>query len=125
MQELREVHVSWSDPLGSEKKMDIPAKSSADRRRYQRRSDEELLADLERRISDLKARQAAQDRKNDPILREIPRLQRRLRTFAQLAMDNERPDIANSTTAFAAGLERTFRAELARNANRAAPPEQE
>lgn len=85
---------------------------SNSRRVYTRRTDEERIADLQSRIEELKARQARQQRKDDPILREIPKVQRRLRKFAQLAMDNNRPDIANSTTAFTAGLERTLRSEL-------------
>lgn len=92
--------------------------AEAERKKYKRRTDEERIADLERRISDLKARQAAKERKDDPILREIPKVQRRLRKFAQLALDGNRPDIANSTTAFNAGLERILRSELKRLAAR-------
>jgi hypothetical protein len=36
----------------------------------------------------------------------LPRIQRRLRSFAQLAMKQGRSDIANTTMAFMAGLER-------------------
>ena len=68
--------------------------STASRRKYKRRSDDERIADLEHRIADLKARQAAKDRKDDPVMREIPKVQRRLRKFAQLAMNHNRPDIA-------------------------------
>ena len=40
------------------------------------------------------------------------KIQRRLRKFAQLAMDHQRPDIANSITAFNAGLEGILRSEM-------------
>ena len=84
------------------------------RRKYERRSDDQKIADLEARIADLKARQLNKQKKDDPVLKEIPKLQRRLRKFAQLAMDHQRPDIANSITAFTAGLERILVAETQR-----------
>lgn len=86
--------------------------STAPRRSYRRRSDDERIAELENRIKDLKARQAVRDKKDDPVIREIPKIQRRLRKFAQLAMNHQRPDIANSITAFTAGLERVVQSEL-------------
>ena len=89
--------------------MDSTAETA--RRKYKRRSDEERIAELQARIEALKAKKSARDRKDDPVLREIPKIQRRLRKFAQLAMDNTRPDIANSITAFNAGLERILQSE--------------
>lgn len=83
-----------------------PSTKPGSRRNYHRRTDDERIAELEQRILELKSKQAARERKDDPVLREIPKIQRRLRKFAQLAMDNSRPDIANSITAFTAGLER-------------------
>ena len=86
--------------------MDTSTKTKAARRKYQRRSDEQRIADLENRIAELKAKAAEREKKTDPVIREIPKVQRRLRKFAQLAMERSRPDIANTTTAFAAALER-------------------
>jgi len=80
-------------------------------RKYKRRSAEERVADLERRIADLKAKQKAKEKLDDPVLREIPKLQKRLRKLAQLALDHDRADISNSITAFSAGLERILRSE--------------
>jgi hypothetical protein len=80
-------------------------------RKYRRRTDEERVADLERRIADLKAKQKAREKLDDPVLREIPKLQKRLRKLAQLALDHNRTDISNSITAFSAGLERILRSE--------------
>lgn len=96
---------------------------SKPKRTYTRRTDEERIADLQSRIEELKARQARKQKQDDPVLREIPKVQRRLRKFAQLAMDNNRPDIANSTTAFSAGLERTLRSEVGANAAKPSEPE--
>lgn len=92
------------------------------RRKYHRRSDDERIAELEARIADLRAKQVAKERRIDPVLKEIPRIQRRLRKFVQLATNNQRADIANSTTAFIAGLERTLRSELNGAASRPVPP---
>jgi len=92
----------------------MTSKTGAERekRAYRRRSEEERIADLEARIAELKSKKAMRERKDDPLLREIPKIQKQLRRFAQVAMDLRRPDIANSTTAFAASLDRTLQAEL-------------
>lgn len=82
------------------------------KRKYRRRTDEERIAELEARIEQLKAKQAARDKKDDPVVRDIPKVQRRLRKFAQLAMSNRRPDLSNSTMAFVASLERVLQSEL-------------
>ena len=81
------------------------------RRPYQRRTAEQRVADLGKKIAELKARQAAREKKVDPVLREIKKLQTRLKRFIQLAHDNKRPDVANSAMAFKAMLERILAAE--------------
>lgn len=78
----------------------------AAKRSYRRRTDEERIADLEAKIQDIRTRQKQKERRTSPVLQEIPKVQRRLRKFAQMAMDHQRPDIANSTTAFVTALER-------------------
>ncbi len=79
---------------------------TSDKRKYARRSEEERINELEERINQLKNRIESKKRKDSPVLSEIPRLQKKLRKFAQLAMDHGRHDVANSTTAFVAGLDR-------------------
>lgn len=81
------------------------------RRSYQRRSSEERVAQLESKIAELKAKRTAREKKSDPILREIHKLQKHLKRFIQLAHDNSRPDIANSAMGFRSMLERTVVAE--------------
>ncbi len=89
----------------------LESEASAARRQYKRRTDDERIADLERRIVEIKQKQAAKERKQDPVVREIPKIQKRLRKFAQMAMDHNRPDIANSITAFTAGLDRIVQSD--------------
>jgi hypothetical protein len=76
-----------------------------EKRSYRRRSDEERIADLERKLLTMKDRLEQRQRRDSPVLREAHRLQRKLRKFAQLAEDNGRTDLANTTVAFVAGLE--------------------
>ena len=102
--------------------MDSTVKPKTGRRNYRRRSDDERIADLERRIDELKTKQATKKKLEDPVLKEIPKVQRRLRKFAQFAMDHNRPDIANSATAFTASLDRILRSELNQGARRPTPP---
>ena len=76
------------------------------KRTYKRRSDEERIAELRSRISSLQKKLEHQKRPDEVVLREIPKVQKRLRRFAQMAVDNGRADLANSTMAFMAGLDR-------------------
>jgi len=92
------------------------------KRQYHRRSDDERIAELEQRIAELKTKQAVREKKDDPVLREIPKLQRHLRKFMQLALDNNRPDISNSTWAFVTGLDRILRTETSSHPLRETPP---
>lgn len=81
-------------------------------RSYQRRSADQRVADLEKKIAALKSRQIARAKKDDPLLREIRKLQKSLRRFIQLAHDHKRPDVANGAMGFKAMLERILSAEL-------------
>ena len=91
--------------------MESTVKASKGTRQYRRRSDAQRIADLEQRIEELKAKQTSKKKQTDPVIKEIPKVQRRLRKFAQFAMDHTRPDIANSVTAFCSSLERILRSE--------------
>lgn len=75
-------------------------------RPYQRRSSEQKIADLERKIATLKARQEARAKKKDPVVKEALKLHRHLKAFIQTALDHRRPDVANSALGFKASLER-------------------
>jgi molecular chaperone GrpE (heat shock protein) len=79
-----------------------------DKRSYNRRSDDERIAELQAKIQALQGKLEAKQREDLPVLREIPKVQRRLRKFAQLAVNHGRHDLANSTLAFLAGLERNL-----------------
>jgi hypothetical protein len=76
------------------------------KRSYNRRSEDQRIADLETKILKIKERMQMKQRKDSPVLREVARIQRILRKFAQTAQDHGRADLAMSTQAFAAGLDR-------------------
>ena len=76
------------------------------KRAYHRRSEDQRIADLEAKIKRIKARMEMKQRKDSPVLREVSRIQKVLRRFAQTAQDHGRADLAMSTQAFAAGLDR-------------------
>jgi hypothetical protein len=76
------------------------------KRTYHRRSDEERIAALQARIVHLQNKVESKQRPDQPVVREAPRLAKKLREFAQLAQENGRSDIANSAIAFLAGLDR-------------------
>jgi hypothetical protein len=82
------------------------------KRSYERRSDEERIAQLQKRIEELQVKAEAKVQKAIPpdhaVLKSIPKVARHLRKFADLAMANGRSDIATSTWAFMAGLERNL-----------------
>jgi hypothetical protein len=76
------------------------------KRAYNRRSEDQRIADLEAKIHRIKTRMELRQRKDSPVLREVSRVQKVLRRFAQTAQDHGRADLAMSTQAFAAGLDR-------------------
>lgn len=78
------------------------------KRTYHRRTDEEQIADLQAKIDQLQKQVESKARPDLPVLNEIPKIQTRMRKFAQLAVNYGRNDLANSTLAFIAGLDRTL-----------------
>jgi hypothetical protein len=95
---------------------------SPSKRPYTRRSEEERIAELNSRIEKIKQRLEMKQRKDSPVLREMAKLQRMLRKFAQTALDHGRSDLANSTQAFAAGLDRSLGVSLEPPQRRGRPP---
>lgn len=91
--------------------MEVSAQSTMPRS-YHRRSADERLTDLDRKIAELKAKQASREKKDDPILREIQKLQKRLKRFIQTAHDHKRPDVANGAMGFKAMLDRILASEM-------------
>ena len=79
------------------------------KRSYTRRTPEEKIAELEAEIAKQKAKLEAQAKADDPVLKEIPKLTKRLKAFAQSAHDHGRADLANTTSGYVAALERLFR----------------
>jgi hypothetical protein len=78
------------------------------KRKYTRRSADERIAELQSKIDELQKKVEAKARPDLPVIKDIPRVQLRLRKFAQLAVNYGRDDLANSTLAFVAGLDRTL-----------------
>lgn len=74
------------------------------------RSPDERIADLEQQIELQKQKLARKNAKTalPAVIKDIPRVQKRLQKFAQLAVDDGRQDIANSVSMFLAGLNRIY-----------------
>ena len=81
------------------------------KRTYTRRSDQERIEELQSKIEKIQARIEARKRKDSPVVREAMKVQRALKKFAQVAVNNGREDLANSIQAFAAGLGRSVSEE--------------
>ena len=85
---------------------------SRSKRSYERRSDEQRIADLQQKIQELQVKAQAKAQREsaaeNAVLKSIPKLTRHLRKFADLAMSHGRQDVATSTWAFMAGLERNL-----------------
>lgn len=90
------------------------------KRNYRRRSDEERIAELEAKIEAVQRKMQQQKRPDEAVLRELPKVHKMLRRFAQMAVDNGRGDLASSTMAFMAGLDRMSHAVDAEPARRRA-----
>ncbi|MEM7310567.1 MAG: hypothetical protein AAF682_28080 [Planctomycetota bacterium] len=87
------------------------------RRTYTRRSDEERIAELEAKITEIRERQERKKRKDDPVLKDIPKVQRRLRKFSSLAVEAERLDISNMVTGWVSSLDRMLREDTLKPAS--------
>jgi molecular chaperone GrpE (heat shock protein) len=79
---------------------------AAAKRSYRKRTDDERIAQLQAQIDSLQRKVEKRERHDVPVLKEIPKVQKRLKRFAQTAVNYGREDLANSTMAFVAGLER-------------------
>jgi hypothetical protein len=82
------------------------------KRKYTRRTDKELIDELQDKIKRVQERLESRQRKDSAVLKELPKVQRCLKRFAQLATDHGRADLSNSTLAFLAGLERAAQTPL-------------
>lgn len=80
----------------------------AKKRAYRRRSEEERIAELEQKIASIKHKMELRERQDLPVLREIPKIQRSLRRFADLAKEHGRDDLYNSADSFVSGLDRVL-----------------
>jgi len=88
------------------------------KRSYNRRTDDELIAELESRIKKIEGRIESKEREDAPVVKEVPKIKRNLGKFSQLCLDHGRGDIANSILAFMATLEsqvRTLPSERSRS----------
>lgn len=88
------------------------------KRTYTRRTDDERIAELEAKLAKVKGRLAEKKLRESPIHRETKKVERTLRKYAQTAMDEGREDIANSTLAFLAGLDRLATSDPAQRSTR-------
>ncbi len=70
------------------------------KRKYHRRSADELIADYEAKIATLQKKLEAKERPDAPVLKNLPKLKRQLARFSQLCMDHGRADLSNSILAF-------------------------
>jgi len=87
--------------------------SETARRTYRRRSEDERIAALQQEIDSLQGKIETRKRADLPVIKEIPKVRRRLEKFIQLARAHTRDDIANTTQAFLAGLDRIWAEEQA------------
>lgn len=98
-----------SEPLSNS---DSPPPNKPRAGRRGRRSDAELLAELEAQLAEEKTRLEKEQeelRKRteiNPAVKKIPSLAKQLLGYAQFAMDNGRLDLSNMVAMFLAGLQR-------------------
>ncbi len=77
-----------------------------DKPKRHRRTEEELLRDLEAQLARLREKAEARKQREEPIIKSTAKLVKSVRKYAQEAQDAGRTDLSLSAQAFAAGLER-------------------
>jgi hypothetical protein len=75
------------------------------KRSYNRRSDQEIIQELQGRIQEIEKRIESRTRTDSQVLKEMPKARRSLARFAQVCMDNQRNDLSNTILGFMATLE--------------------
>ncbi len=88
------------------------------KRSYHRRTDDEIIFELQSRIKKLESRIESRSRQDSRVLKEIPKVKRSLARFSQLCMDHERTDLSNTVQAFLATLEQQAKQSPTPMANR-------
>lgn len=90
------------------------------KRSYNRRSDDERIADLEAEIARQqekiqdRERKKRESRELSPVAKAIPKVQKHLEALADVAREHDRQDVANSVHLFLIGLQRTYEEELSK-----------
>ncbi|MEZ6014294.1 MAG: hypothetical protein R3F49_04220 [Planctomycetota bacterium] len=75
-----------------------------------RRDEIELIRELEAKIKEVEARkERRRKRAESPVLKDFEKLKKQMARFAQICMDRQRGDIANSVLGFMNVLERQSR----------------
>ena len=82
------------------------------KRSYNRRSDDEIIQELQGRIKKIETRIESRTRADSAVLKELPKIKRVLARFSQLCMDNERSDLSNTVQAFLATIEQQARSAV-------------
>jgi len=75
------------------------------KRSYNRRSDDQIIDELESRIKSIEQRMEARRHKESPVLKEFGKVKRSLAKFSQLCMDEQRNDLSNTVMAFLATID--------------------
>ena len=85
------------------------------KRKYNRRSEQERIRALQEKLEAIKQKLEEKNKKHEisPVVKQIPRLQKKLKQFAAFAQAGGRADIATSVLAFSAGLDRIYHADVA------------
>ncbi len=76
------------------------------KRTYTRRTDEEIVAELEAKIAQIKQKQEEKERPDKVVLKELPKFKKKASAIAQVCIDHGRGDVGNSILAFLTVLER-------------------
>ncbi|MAE27986.1 MAG: hypothetical protein QF724_06335 [Planctomycetota bacterium] len=84
------------------------------KRAYNRRTEEQRIAELEAKIEEIKQRKISRERKDSPVIKELPKIRRQLKKFSTIAMEHGRKDLANSAQLFLESLQRQAMEEPAK-----------
>jgi hypothetical protein len=80
------------------------------KRERKRRDELELIRELEAKIREVEARKERRRKRTEsPVLKDFEKLKKQMARFAQVCMDHQRGDIANSVLGFMTVLERQSR----------------
>lgn len=88
------------------------AQSTSGPKKRARRTDDEQIADLQKKIEELEQRKKKMEARSSPVRKDFDRFKKHATKFVQACVDHDRNDLANTVLALLNTVERQVDADV-------------